>query len=96
MGGVIGRCSPRCFYSEVFNSGGLGAGGRVPECWCSGAGLCFSGSYIQPGFRVGCRGFCSGLEVIKKSRYRRDKKHRVIFLAYFFVPLLYLCVKITI
>jgi len=40
MGGVIGRCSPRCFYSEVFNGGGWG---RVGGCGDVGAGvMCFA------------------------------------------------------
>jgi len=55
LGGVITISSPRWLYSEV--RGWLGAVGRVPECCGSGSVLCFTGSYIQPGFRVGCRGF---------------------------------------
>jgi len=55
MGGVIGRCSPRYFHSEV--RGWLGAGGRVRESMSSGVVPCFPGSNIRPGFRAGCRGF---------------------------------------
>jgi hypothetical protein len=38
-------------------TGVVGAGGRVRECWGSGGGLGFLGSYIQLGFRVGSQGF---------------------------------------
>jgi len=59
MGGVIGRCSPRCFYSEVFNGGDWG---RVGGCGNVGAGvMCFtfqSAIYSQA-FGRGAGVFCA-------------------------------------
>jgi hypothetical protein len=70
LGGVIKQRSPRCLYSEVRGWLGAGAGMLVQ-------GLCalLSESYIQQGFRAGCRGFlcryCLDLSIAGKCGIKK-------------------------